>query len=156
MSDLQIKGYEKFGNPFYMAAVTAVVAFCFMAFGKIIGFDGFTTNSNAGQFPWMCASALLLIYMIFSSMFSLISDDFFAYYRKAFLAFIGLMGINSGLAYLFSGFIWISEMQVYKTIFFIFIFAYLVLYVMTMFIKKIINMAQREDEAFNRRNSRNN
>lgn len=156
MSDLQIKGYEKFGNPFYMAAVTAVLAFCFMTFGKIIGFDGFTVDSNAGEFPWMCAAALILIYMIFSSMFSLVSDNFFSYYRKAFLAFIGLMAVNSGLAYLFSGFIWINEMKVYKTIFFILVFAYLVLYVMTMVIKKVINMAQREDEAFNRRNPRNN
>ncbi len=156
MADLEIKGYEKFGNPFYMAGATALLAFVFMLIGKLCGFDGFTNDSNGGEFPWMAASALILIYMIFSSMFSLVSDNFFVYYRKAFLAFIALMGVNSGLAYLFSGFIWISEMDVYRTIFFIFVFAYLVLYVMMMFIKKIINMAQREDEAFSKRNARNN
>lgn len=156
MSDLQIKGYEKFGNPFYMAGVSALVAFGFMLVGELCGFEGFTNGSNGGEFPWMSAAALILIYMIFSSMFSLVSDNFFAYYRKAFLAFIGLMAVNSGLAYLFSGFIWINEMQVYKTIFFILVFAYLVLYVMMMFIKKIISMAQREDEAFSKRNARNN
>jgi|GEM_PF-4732782 len=153
MSDLQIKGYEKFENPFYMAGVVVLLTLFFMIIGKLSGFTGFTTSSNGGELPWMSAAALILIYMIFSCMFSLVSTDIYAYYRKAFLAFIALMGINSGLAYLFSGFIWISEMKTYKTIFFILVFAYLVLYVMTILIKKVMNMAQREDDEFNRRNN---
>jgi len=156
MSELQIKGYEKFGNPFYTAGVTSVLALCFMTIGKLIGFEGVTSSSTGGEFSWMSAAAMILIYMIFSSMLSLLSKDIFAYYRKAFLAFIALMAVNSLMAYLFSGFIWITDMPIIRTIFFILVFSYLVLYVMTMLIKKIMNMAQREDDEFNRRNVRNN
>jgi len=139
-----------------MAGVSVLLAFLFMTIGKISGVDGFTANATGGEFPWMSAAAMILIYMIFSSMFSLVSKDIYAYYRKAFVAFIALMAANSVMAYLFSGFIWISEMQIIRTIFFILVFAYLVLYVMTILIKKVMNMAQREDDEFNRRNVRNN
>jgi len=156
MSDLQIKGYENFNSPYYMAGFTALLTLVFMLLGSILGLEGVTKDTDTGGFPWMSAAALILIYMIFSSMFSLVSDDIYAYYRKAFVGFIGLMAANSGLAYLFSGGVWINEVPIFKTIFFILIFAYLVLYVMTILIKKVINMAQREDEEFNKRNVRNN
>lgn len=151
MSDLVKPEYQKFINPFYMAATAAILCLVLMILGKLAGFEG--VAGEVGEFPWMTSASIILLFVIFSSMFSLFSENISQYYKLAIPAFVALIAANSLMAYVFSGFIWINDVGSYRGIYFILIMGYLMLQLMTRFIKKIMNVAQKEDDEFRKRSN---
>ncbi len=154
MTSSNTSDIEKFIHPFYMAGGACLLALVLMGLGKMAGFEGFSSESK-GEFPWMISAAVLLMYIVFSSVASLLAPDINRHYKLAIPAYVILLIANSGLAYLFSNMTWIDEVGSYKWIYFVLTIGYLMMQLMTRFIKKIMVMAQREDDEFNRRTRQN-
>ncbi len=143
--------FNKAVSPILHAALTFAVALFVMLVGKLC--HKFNILGVDELFPWMSASAFLLLFSISNSIFSLSAMDLNKYWLLSFAGFIGLASASAGAAYLISS-IWIDEAGSYQWIFFVITFGYLVFLSLMGFVKRIVEFAQKEE--WNRTPNRKN
>lgn len=134
--DFMIKGQ----NPFYQTAIVAgmiVVALVITALADVF-------MEMESKFYWTMAAAFLLFFAVFNSVFSLGCKDIEAYWKKSIPCFFVLMVLSGVLAWLFSG-LSIHEAYIYKGIYVVLGFGYLVFLSIISFMKRIVEFAEQED-----------
>jgi uncharacterized membrane protein len=101
---------------------------------------------------WVVCGTGLLVYALFSSIISLtVESDMNNYWTRSTGTYAVVMGIGGCLAWLFSG-LMISEAASFKWIFMVVTFGYLLFLSLMRFMRKVVFLAQQEDNRWmNRR-----
>ncbi|MDP4710054.1 MAG: hypothetical protein NWR67_06225 [Saprospiraceae bacterium] len=134
--------FQKALNPFVQAAITLGLSLFMLLSSKLVNLTGIVTVSD--RFPWTTAATFILFFAIFNSVFSLTAADTRKYWGRSMYAFLGVVLVSGGLAYLFSS-ISLNDAGSYRWIFFVLSFGYLVFISIMVMARKIVEFAQREE-----------
>ena len=143
MSDSKPDFFSRIFIPYYQALIVASFLILIMLLLKLLNLMNFA--DIPGSVYWAICGAGLLFFAIFNSVISLQeSKDLNTYWYKSFASYTVLL-LSSGLtAQLISG-VSMDEAGSFSWIFFILTFAYLLFLSLMRFMRKIVDMAQKED-----------
>lgn len=116
-----------------------IVAVLLTAIVKAIGIF-----EMSDRFFWTMSTSFLLFFAVFNSVVSLGCEDIDQYWKQSIPCFIGLMLLSGLLGWFFSG-LSIHEVGLYKGIYFVLGFGYLVFLSILSFMKRIVDFAEQED-----------
>ncbi len=134
---------DKTYNPLLQAAYALGFAATCMLFVQILKWSGVMVLNN--RFYWIIAGTAILSYALFNSILSLSSKDMNKYWAYSTGSYAVLMVSCGGLAYLFSS-MTITQAGSFRWIFMVLTFGYLLFLSMMRFMRKIVNIAQKEDD----------
>ena len=134
---------QKIKNPF-LQAFLVLVLFC-LSYLVSRGFEA------EQRIAWTLAIAFLLLYILYNVMIGLAIDQGPYYWIYSLAGFAGLIFAFILLAQRFSG-LRMDEAGSYRWLFFIFCPIYLLFIAMITIIKKIVQMAEKEDQRFDNQN----
>jgi hypothetical protein len=97
------------------------------------------------RFPWLIATALMLFFGLFNSVFSLTSSDRMAYWRNSIIAYAVICASGGVLAWLFSG-LTMDEAGAFKWMYFIMTFSFITFLTIVNLMRKIVDIAQKQDK----------
>lgn len=134
---------DKTYNPILQAASALGFALAFMLIVQILKWSGAVAVS--GRIFWIIAGTAILSYALFNSVLSLSSKDMNKYWVYSTASYAVLLVSCGGLAYLFSS-MTITQAGSFRWIFIVLTFGYLLFLSMMRFMRKIVNIAQKEDD----------
>jgi hypothetical protein len=142
--------FERLYNPFWQGGTI----FTFIALTMLV-LKGLEASNNMDASPhsfWVVCGTGMLVYALFSSILSLsIVTDMNQYWTRSTGVYAILMIGGGCLAWLFSG-LMLSEAASFKWIFMVVTFGYLLFLSLMRFIRKVVFLAQQEDNRWmNRR-----
>ncbi len=135
-----MKNHEKLKEPKWQFIICILGSILFSFVFWVLVKTGIMDNYP--PFYWMSASAFLLLYAIFNSLISLVTDNS-SYWGSSIMLFIALAIFAGLVAYGFSG-ISIYDAGSYSFIYVVVSFGYLVFISIMGFVKKIVAYAQKE------------
>ena len=142
MEKLETSFFEKSFNPILQGAYIFGFALIIMLIAKVI--QWINIADIAGVAFWIIAGTAILLFAMFNSVLSLSTNDMNLYWTRSIPTYAALMVICATLAYLFSD-MTIHEAGTFRWIFMVLTFGYLLFLSMMRFMRKIVNLAQRED-----------
>lgn len=144
MSDSKPDFFSRIYIPYYQALFVASFLILVMLSLKLLNLMSFA--DIPASVYWATCGAGLLFFAIFNSVISLQEPkDMNAYWYKSFASYAILL-VSSGLAaQLISG-VSMDEAGTFKWIYFILTFAYLLFLSLMRFMRKIVDIAQKEDK----------
>ncbi len=98
------------------------------------------------HFPWTVAAAFTLLFGISNAVLSLGSSDMNKYWGSSIMCYMGVLVIGGSMAWLFSGQN-IYEAKSFRWIYMVFTFGYLLFLCMVRAMRKIVQIAQKQDAA---------
>ncbi len=140
--------FEKSYNPIIQGVWVLGFSVVAMLVTKILYWTGLADVS--GQAFWIIAGMSILLFALFNSVLSLSTKDMNQYWTRAIPTYAALMVLNGALAYLFSA-MTMQEAGTFKWIFMVLTFGYLLFLSMMRFMRKIVDIAQREDDTWTKR-----
>lgn len=141
--------YERQFDPLVQAGVVLGAVLLIDVIGAAVG-GGPVDRPNL--FAWQCASAFMLFFALFNSIFAATTKNLSRYFQRSMYAFTGL-AVGAGLlAWAFSG-IPIREAGSYTWIFIVLTIGYFVFMGIVMVMRQVVDFAQREE--WNRPRPRN-
>ena len=140
--------FEKSYNPILQGAVILGFAVLIMLLAKIIQWTGIA--DIAGQAFWIIAGTSILLFALSNSILSLSSKDMDNYWVRSIPTYAAVMIMSSSFAYLFSA-MTMQEAGTFKWIFMVLTFGYLLFLSMMRFMRKIVDIAQEEDDNWTKR-----
>ncbi len=140
--------FEKSFNPFLQGISIFAFALCTMIIAKILEWTDLA--DIAGQAFWIIAGTSILLFAIFNSVLSLSAKDMNLYWTRSIPTYTALMVLSGTLAYLFSN-MSIHEAGTFRWIFMVLTFGYLLFLSMMRFMRKIVDLAQKEDNNWMKR-----
>lgn len=143
---------EKIKSPFIQALIIWILFLLSNGVVMILNANGFGAEE---RLPWTFAIAFLLLYMVYNAIIGLLSNKIKRYWLYSIYAFAALMFINSFCANRISG-LPMDEAGTYRWLFFVFCPVYLFFIVMVSLIKKVVEIAEREDTRFDNQDQKQN
>ena len=140
--------FEKSYNPILQGVVILGFAVLIMLLAKIIQWTGIANIS--GQAFWIIAGTSILLFALSNSILSLSSKDMDNYWVRSIPTYAAVMIMSSSFAYLFSA-MTMQEAGTFKWIFMVLTFGYLLFLSMMRFMRKIVDIAQQEDDNWTKR-----
>ena len=134
---------DKTQNPIIQAVVVSIGVLVMMFIAKLIILAGSSVVGN--RVFWIIAGSAILFFAIFNSIISLSVNDMNQYWTRSTLCYTGLMISSGFFAYVFSS-MTISEAGTFKWIFMVLTFGYLFFLSVMRFMRKIVQIAQKEDD----------
>lgn len=134
--------FEKAIDPVHQAILALGGVLSFIIISKFINAIGLLSVS--AKFPWMAATAFMLLFAVFNSVYSLTAKSIIKYWGRSIYSFMGLAVVAGFAAYLFSS-MTISEAGSYRWIYVVVTFGYLVFLSLMAFLRKIVEFAQKEE-----------
>ena len=134
---------DKTQNPIIQAVVVSIGVLVMMFIAKLIILAGSSVVGN--RVFWIIAGSAILFFAIFNSIISLSVNDMNQYWTRSTLCYTGLMVSSGFFAYVFSS-MTISEAGTFKWIFMVLTFGYLFFLSVMRFMRKIVQIAQKEDD----------
>jgi hypothetical protein len=135
--------FARLNNPFWQGGTV----FTFVAFAMLV-LKGLEVSKNMDFSPhsfWVVCGTGMLVYALFSSILSLgVEGDMNAYWTRSTASYVLLMVLGGCLAWLFSG-LMIDEAASFKWIFMVVTFGYLLFLSLMRFMRKVVILAQQED-----------
>ncbi len=128
-------------NPFQISAIVILLALLIIIVGMLISITGFIDISPS--FPWTVSSSMVFFLAMILSITILKTKNIDKFMGRSILSFIITVIITGLIAYLFSGEI-DNKTKIYKTIYTVISFGFLVLISILSFIKRIVNYAEKE------------
>jgi hypothetical protein len=104
----------------------------------------------SGQVFWIIAGTGILFFAMLNSVLSLSCKDMNQYWTRAIPTYAALMVLSGSLAYLFSA-MTMQEAGTFRWIFMVLTFGYLLFLSMMRFMRKIVEIAQKEDDSWMKR-----
>lgn len=130
-------------SPVVQAACALGFAMAFMLMVQILKWSGAMTVGS--RIFWIIAGTAILSFALFNSVLSLSTKDMNKYWVYSTASYTVLMVSCGGLAYLFSS-MTITQAGSFRWIFMVLTFGYLLFLSMMRFMRKIVNIAQKEDD----------
>ncbi|MBL7818342.1 MAG: hypothetical protein JNL70_25240 [Saprospiraceae bacterium] len=140
--------FAKSINPIIQGLTILSVSFIAMLLLKIVHLIHLAQIS--GQVFWIIAGTAILLFALFNSVLSLSAKDMNLYWTRAIPTYAALMVTNGTLAYLFSSMA-MHEAGTFRWIFMVLTFGYLLFLSMMRFLRKIVQIAQKEDDRWMKR-----
>ena len=140
--------FEKSYNPILQGVVILGFAVLIMLLAKIVQWTGIAHIS--GQAFWIIAGTSILLFALSNSILSLSSKDMDNYWVRSIPTYAAVMIMSSSFAYLFSA-MTMQEAGTFKWIFMVLTFGYLLFLSMMRFMRKIVDIAQEEDDNWTKR-----
>jgi len=103
-----------------------------------------TTTSDEYVVYWELSFSVLLAFMLFNSVFSIAYKNRTQYFRDSIIAYVILGGVGGLLAAYLSG-LTMDEAGSFRWLYFVFTFTYLVFISIVNLMRKIIEIAKRQD-----------
>jgi hypothetical protein len=134
---------DKALNPAFQAivvlciSITAMIVFFLLKSSGMMDFDN--------RVFWVIGGATTLFFGLFNSVISLGASDMNVYWFRSTASYVFLMVSSGCLAYLFSG-MTMTEAGSFKWIFMVLTFGYLLFLSIMRFMRKIVQIAQKEDD----------
>jgi hypothetical protein len=135
-----------FESPFYQAGLISLCILLLTLFDKAMPHD--TTIIKPGAGPWIVATALLLCYVFFNTVFLFRMKETIPYWSKSMIAYVLLLVLTYGWCFFLSGH-HIDEVGSFRWLWMVLTLVYMVFFAIAYTIKGIVAIADRED-----RNSR--
>lgn len=148
MADTKPDSFSRIYNPFYQSGFVVCLVVFSMFVLKLLNVSH-TAEINPSVY-WVIGGAGLLFFGIFNSVISLQDGDMNVYWYKSFAAYAALLGITWLASQFLSG-MSIDEAGTFKWIFFILTFAYLLFLSLMRAMRKVVSMAQEEDNSWQNR-----
>jgi hypothetical protein len=142
MNKNQTTFFDKAANPLFQAAVVLILSIVSMLVLFVIKLSNLMSVESRTY--WIIAGASILFYGLFNSVISLSATDMNQYWFRATSSYVVLMVGASTAAYFFSN-MTITEAGTFKWIFMVLTFGYLLFLSMMRFMRKIVQVAQEED-----------
>jgi hypothetical protein len=139
---------EKVLMPVHQSIWVICGALALMVIVKVLEITKFTDVDT--QFYWTISGMSILFFALFNSIVSLNASDMNKYWTHSTLCYVGVMFASGGLAFLFSQRT-ISEAGSYRWIFTVLTFSYLLFLSLMRFIRKVVIIAQKEDDSWTKR-----
>ena len=140
--------FEKSFNPILQGVYIFAFAFIIMLIAKILKWTDLA--DIAGAAFWIIAGTSILLFAMFNSVLSLSTTDMNLYWTRSIPTYAALMVLSATLAYLFSD-MTIHEAGTFRWIFMVLTFGYLLFLSMMRFMRKIVHLAQKEDNNWMKR-----
>jgi hypothetical protein len=134
---------DKTQNPIIQAVVVIIGVLVMMLIAKLIILAGSSVMGN--RVFWIIAGTAILFFALFNSIISLSVADMNQYWTRSTLCYTGLMISSGFFAYVFSS-MTISEAGTFRWIFMVLTFGYLLFLSVMRFMRKIVQIAQKEDD----------
>jgi hypothetical protein len=134
---------DKYMNPIFQTFVVLGISLVAMIVFYALKLAGMMDVDN--RVFWVIGGATTLFYGLFNSVISLASVDMNVYWFRSTLSYAALMIASATLAFLFSG-ITITEAGSFKWIYMVLTFGYLLFLSIMRFMRKIVQIAQKEDD----------
>ncbi len=134
---------EKTQNPIIQSVVVVIGVLIMMLIAKLIILAGSVVMGN--RVFWIIAGTAILFFGIFNSIISLSVKDMNQYWTRSTLCYTALMVSSGFFAYVFSS-MTITEAGSFKWIFMVLTFGYLFFLSVMRFMRKIVQIAQKEDD----------
>jgi hypothetical protein len=134
---------DKAMNPLFQSLVvlgislTAMIVFWALNYANMMDVDS--------RVFWVIGGATTLFFGLFNSVISLAASDMNVYWFRSTFCYAVLMIASGFLAYLFSG-MTITEAGSFKWIYMVLTFGYLLFLSIMRFMRKIVQIAQKEDD----------
>ena len=135
-------------NPILQAACALGLAIILMLVTQ--GLKLSNTTPVSGRAFWIIAGTAILSYSMLNSIISLSVGDMNQYWFRSTASYAVLMVSCGTLAYLFSS-MTINEAGTFRWIFIVLTFGYLLFLSIMRFMRKIVSIAQKEDEKWSNR-----
>ena len=148
MEKTETSFFEKSYNPIMQGVLILAFSFVAMLVTKITYWTGLFDVS--GQAYWIIAGMSILMFALFNSVLSLSAKDMNQYWTRSIPTYAALMVLNACLAYLFSA-MTMHEAGTFRWIFMVLTFGYLLFLSMMRFMRKIVEIAQKEDDTWTKR-----
>jgi beta-lactamase regulating signal transducer with metallopeptidase domain len=139
---------DKTYNPIMQAGMTLIFALALMLALQLVKWSGAAVIGNRNF--WIIAGTAILTFALFNSVLSLSTKDMNKYWVQSTASYAVLMVACGGLAYLFSA-MTINQAGSFRWIFMVLTFGYLLFLSMMRFMRKIVQIAQKEDDSWQRR-----
>jgi hypothetical protein len=139
---------DKTYNPFVQAAIALGFVLASMLIAQIAKWSSIIAVSN--RFFWIIAGTAILSFAIFNSVLSLSTKDMNKYWMYSTASYVVLLVGSSFLAYFFSS-MTITEAGSFRWIFIVLTFGYLLFLSLMRFMRKIVQIAQKEDDNWTKR-----
>jgi hypothetical protein len=143
MDKNQTSFIEKGSNPIFQATVVLGISVTAMLVFFGLKLSGIMDVDNRAF--WVIAGASILFFGLFNSVISLSAKDMNVYWFRSTASYIVLMIAVGTFAYLFSG-LTVTEAGSFKWIFMVLTFGYLLFLSIMRFMRKIVQIAQQEDD----------
>ena len=145
---MKVLGYEieRLGKqPLHFALLILVVSMTIAGLEKLANYASILDSDPNS--PWIITTSFVLFYAIFSSIFSLRSDQLNLYWRDAIFGFLGLCFLSIMASQLLSG-IGMEEAGSFRWLYVVLAIGYLVFLVIVRLMRKIVEIAIRQDDRF--------
>jgi beta-lactamase regulating signal transducer with metallopeptidase domain len=139
---------DKTYNPILQAAYALGFALVTMFILQMVKWSGAMVINN--RTFWILAGTAILTFALFNSVISLSTKDMNKYWVQSTASYAVLMVACGGLAYLFSS-MTIKQAGSFRWIFMVLTFGYLLFLSMMRFMRKIVQIAQKEDDSWQKR-----
>lgn len=96
------------------------------------------------HFPWTIAAAFTLLFAVINSVLSLGAFDQNKYWGASIMSYMGIVLIGTTMAWLFTG-LNIYEAKSFRWIYIVFTFGYLLFLCIIRAMRKIVQIAQKQD-----------
>lgn len=134
---------RRLSSPIHQAIIVLIGVISTMLLLKILKWGGaFAVND---RMFWVIAGTAILFFAIFNSVISLSVQDMDKYWTRSTASYAALMIVSGGFAYLFSS-LTITEAGTFRWIFMVLTFGYLLFLSIMRFMRKIVQIAQKEDD----------
>ncbi len=134
--------FKKEIHPYKQAAITIISMPIIIILFKIPEWIGIYEVDV--HFPWTISAALTLLFAVANSILSLGADDQNKYWGNAILSYACVLVVGGFIAWLFSG-LSIYEAKSFRWIYIVFTFGYLLFMSMVRAMRKIVQIAQKQD-----------
>ena len=136
-------GQKLASNPVYQAALIFAVALVFILIEKFLTLVGLIQPDPLN--PWIVVTSFILFYSVATSVLSLKIKQARQYWGRSILAFIAILLLSALTAQLFSG-LSINEASSFRWLFIVMAIGYLVFMSIARLIKRIVDIAIKQDE----------
>lgn len=140
--------FEKLYNPILQGTAIFSIAFIVMLVIKTLQWAKLTDIS--GSAFWLVSGTVVLSFAIFNSVLSLSVKNLNQYWTRSIPTYAVLMVLCGSLAYLFSA-MTMEDAGTFRFIFTVVTFGYLLFLSVMRFMRKIVDMAQEEDDSWMKR-----
>lgn len=142
---------DRADQPYYQAGLMQLLAIL-ITLGGLLGSKMGIVEVSA-LYPWLCATALLLVFALMNSVFFLRAPDTRKYWQDSMTSFIALGMVSMLIAWLLSG-TSLGKAGSFRWIYTVLVIGYLVFISMMSFLKRIVTFAEQEDWQAPRKKSR--
>jgi hypothetical protein len=143
MEKNQTNFIDKVLNPIFQAIVVLCISITAMTVFFLLKYSGIMDVDN--RVFWVIGGATTLFFGLFNSVISLGASDMNVYWFRSTACYVVLMVSSGCLAYFFSG-LTMTEAGSFKWIFMVLTFGYLLFLSIMRFMRKIVQIAQQEDD----------